>query len=275
MLMNQTSSLRLKDLTKVGGFISRKQSQEMIETWQQQEPDAIRSFLYGRKVFEQLLSVPGCAGIRVFNGINAENRQALVFAAMNEKGDNILEYYINTNAGLEKVIAPLADQGVPCPEFCSKPKPRPNEEFEEAEYLDMKARRFPENLSISEVGAIISLKQAQEMIETWQQQEPDAVRSIMYGRHIFDELLSVPGCEGIKVFNAINATNMQAFVFVAADNNGGNILEYYKQTPDGRVKVAAPHADSGLPCPEYCSKPKKPGDPGITEWEDEVDYTDL
>lgn len=277
MLMNQTSSLRLKDLTKVGGFISRKQSQEMIEIWQQQEPDAIRSFLYGRKVFEQLLSVPGCAGIRVFNGINAENRQALVFAAMNAKGDNILEYFINTENGLKKVIAPLADNGVPCPEYCTGKKPGGIDGGEDTEeYLDMKVRRFPENLNISEVGSIISQKLAQEMIETWQQQEPDAVRSIMYGRHIFDELLSVPGCEGIKVFNAINNKNMQAFVFVAADNKGDNIMEYFKDTTEGRIKVIAPLADDGVPCPQYCH-PRKPGglDGDVSEWETEGDYTDL
>ena len=274
MLANQVSLLRIEDMTKVGKFISRKQSQEMIEAWQSQEPDAIRSFLYGRKVFDQLLSVPGCAGIRVFNGINAENRQALVFAAINEKGDNILEYYVNNGNGLEKVIAPLADQGVPCPEFCSKPKPKPGE-FEEEEYLDMKIRRIPEN--ISDLGAIISRKVAQEMIETWQQQEPEAVRAIIYGRHIFDALLAVPGCEGIKVFNAINDKNMQAFVFVAAGKNGDNITEYFKDTTEGRVKVAAPLADSGIPCPEFCSKPKPPGIYGddAAEWDYETDYTDL
>ena len=280
MQVNQLSLLRVKDMTKVGAFISRKQSQEMIEAWQSQEPDAIRSFLYGRKVFDQLLSVPGCAGIRVFNGINAENRQALVFAAINEKGDNILEYYVNNGNGLEKVIAPLADQGVPCPQYCTGKGKSDGvndlpSEFEEEEYLDMKIRRIPEN--ISDLGAIISLKLATEMIETWQQQEPEAVRSIIYGRHIFDALLAVPGCEGIKVFNAINDKNMQAFVFVAAGKNGENITEYFKDTTKGRVKVMAPLADQGVPCPQFCSRPgTRPIDAtDSNELEYDTDYTDL
>lgn len=67
-------------------------------------------------IFDTILSVPDCAGI--FNGINDGHRQALVFAAVNAKGDNILQYSVATAEGLQIMAAPLADGGLPCPPGC-------------------------------------------------------------------------------------------------------------------------------------------------------------
>jgi hypothetical protein len=90
----------------------------MISAWQNEEPEAIRSWLYGREVIDAVLAVPGCAGIRVFNGINDKGVHALVFTAVDAAGGNILQYKINTPDGLQVVNAPLADAGLPCPASC-------------------------------------------------------------------------------------------------------------------------------------------------------------
>lgn len=254
----------LKEIRTIGTLISLEKAKEMIEAWQNQEPEAVKSFLYGRKIFEQLLQVPGCMGIRVFNGINDNGQQALVFVPVGERNQNILNYTVTTPEGIVVVEAPVADNGFPCPADCPTPAvdiESPNWET----YIVNKQNGVTRK--IADLGDLISRKKAMEMVEKWQSKEdPEAIKSILYGRNIFDQLLAVPGCEGIRVFNAYNDKNMQAFVFVAVDGRNNNIREY-KRPGDGET-VIAPIADTGLPCPADC--PNLDSDKPAPGWEDYI-----
>jgi hypothetical protein len=240
----------LKEIRTIGTLLSLEKAKEMIEAWQNQEPEAVKSFLYGRKVFEQLLQVPGCVGIRVFNGLNDNGHQALVFVPVGERNQNILNYSITTPEGIVVTEAPIADGGLPCPASC----PAPATDIESPgweRYIVAKQNGVP--TKIADVGELISRKKATKMVEDWQREEPEAVKSILYGRDIFDQLLAVPGCEGLRVFNAYDDMAAHTFVFVGVDERNNNIREY-KTTGDGEL-VKAPIADGGLRCPSYCPNP--------------------
>jgi hypothetical protein len=252
----------LKEIRTIGSLISLETAKEMIEAWQNQEPEAVKSFLYGRKIFEQLLQVPGCVGIRVFNGLNDNGRQALVFVPVGEKNQNILNYSITTPEGIVVTEAPIADGGLQCPTYC----PAPATDIESPgweTYIVAKQNGVP--TKIADLGELISRKKAAKMVEDWQREEPEAVRSILYGREIFDQLLAVPGCEGVRVFNAYNDKGMQAFVLVAVDGRNNNIREYKGARGE---TILAPIADTGLPCPADCPNPDSSiASPG---WEDYI-----
>ncbi|MFL5748149.1 MAG: hypothetical protein ACJ751_25980 [Niastella sp.] len=258
----QERKTALKEIRTIGSLISLETAKEMIEAWQNQEPEAVKSFLYGRKVFEQLLQVPGCVAIRVFNGLDDNSQQALVFVPVGEKNQNILNYSITTPEGIVVREAPIADGGLPCPTYC--PAPATDIESPSWEtYIVAKKNGVP--TKIADVGELISRKKATELVENWQGKEPEAVRSILYGREIFDQLLAVPGCEGIRVFNAYTDNNTQTFVFVAVDARNNNIREY-KRGDDEIVK--APIADGGLPCPSNC--PNLDSDMPAPGWEEYI-----
>jgi len=100
MMTHQKTTL-LKDISKVGEFVSSQKAREMIGAWQRQEPDGVFSFLYGRHVFESILAVPHCEGIRVFNAfMEQEDRQALVLVAVDASGKHILNYPVQTSEGM-------------------------------------------------------------------------------------------------------------------------------------------------------------------------------
>ncbi|HEY1202865.1 MAG TPA: hypothetical protein VGE79_17900 [Niastella sp.] len=244
MMTHQTTVL--KDISKVGEFVSPEKAQEMISAWQRQEPDGVFSFLYGRHVFESILAVPYCEGIRVFNAFMEQgDRQALVLVAVDASGKHILNYPVQTSEGMQLMNAPIMDLGVPCPPFCP---------LNADPTLDGYSWKHTgsEPLNLEKAGAAITRKEAQQMISAWQIQEPDAVFSFLYGRDIFDSMLSVPGCAGIRIFNGINEEQRQALVFVAVDVKGSNILQYNVITAEGMRITAAPLADGGIPCPPLC-----------------------
>ena len=253
----------LKEIRKIGSLISLEKAKEMIEAWQNQEPEAVKSFLYGRNIFEQLLQVPGCVGIRVFNGLDDNGQQSLVFVPVGERNQNILNYSVTNAEGIVVVEAPIADGGLKCPTYCPAPAADIESPDWETYIVD---KQDGVTRKIADLGELISRKKATAMVEKWQREEPQAVKSILYGREIFDQLLAVPGCEGIRVFNAYNDIATHTFVFVAVDSRNNNIREY-KNMGDGE-RMIAPIADSGLPCPTYCPNPDSPMPaPG---WEDYI-----
>lgn len=268
-MIPQKTKTDLSQISKIGSLISLQQAQEMIEAYQQQEPDGIRSFLYGRHIFDKLLSVPGCEGIRVFNGLNSKGIHALVFVAVDGNNRNILEYKVSTPDGIITVAAPLADDGVYCPFDCPKGGGFGVVESPEWETYIWTNNSFG-GKKIAEIGSFISRKTAIDMINAYQSEEPDNIFSVLYGRDNFETLLSVPGCEGIRVFNALNQEGKNVFVFVTVDAQNNNIRQYKINTPDGVITVDAPLADGGVYCPFDCPKGGGLGIIQSPDWEDYI-----
>ncbi|MBW8687751.1 hypothetical protein [Chitinophaga rhizophila] len=125
--------------------------------------------------------------------------------------------------------------------------------------------------AVHDAGSFVNAEQAQFLIADWQQTYPQGIFSILYGRHLFDQLLAAPDCVGIRIFNGINTGNKQAFVFVAVNAAGTSILSYELLTDSGPVQVNNTIWDVGVPCPPFCDEPpvgqaylwRRPIDPSL------------
>jgi hypothetical protein len=69
------------------------------------------SYFIGKDVINQILSQPGCVGIRIFDAINEQGCKTLVYVGIDAKGKSILEITTVSNDGKLAVIkAAVGDQ---------------------------------------------------------------------------------------------------------------------------------------------------------------------
>lgn len=132
-------------------------------------------------------------------------------------------------------------------------------------------------------GAFISLDDAAERTrkfrEDYVQQAYDKeekIKANYFSKEQIQKLLHQPGCEGIRVYNAVrdkvdkdetgNSIDRREIIIVATDQNGDDLLE-----PQGgggcsplRVFMTLPASGPGAlilgnpaPCPDMCGKPNK------------------
>ena len=233
-MITQKRKLLLSNINKIGTLITPTEAHEMIENYHHQVPDAAGSFLYARGLFDKLLSVPGCVGIRIVNAIH-EGFHSLVFVAVDSYNKNILEYKISTPDGIINVDAPLAGKGAMNP-YCN---------FREASKLVTEG-------VVNEAGAFVTRPVAIDMITTYQEQVPGSIKSNLYGREVYETLLTIPGCEGIRIFNGINKEGDHAFVLVPVDAMHQVIRNCQVVTNAGMLFIEDPIFDNGLACPPYC-----------------------
>jgi hypothetical protein len=66
---------------------------------------AQRATMFPRAVFEALLALPGCAGIRIYNGEGDDRTSQRVLVGVDAEGNDMTS-------------ATLFDQGLPCPPYC-------------------------------------------------------------------------------------------------------------------------------------------------------------
>lgn len=116
--------------------------------------------------------------------------------------------------------------------------------------------------NISKIGGFITLPVALEMLATYQNQVPDGIGSVLYSREILDKLLSVTGCVGIRMVNAMHE-GTHSLVLVAVDRYNKNILDYKVSTPEGIVTVDAPIAGKGGISPYH--NPWETSSPAVNE----------
>ncbi len=100
-----------KDLTKVGEEISHELGAQMIMDYQAANPVERKSYLIGKDILNQILSQPGCVGMRFYNAIDEEGVKTLVYVGVDENNNDLIEYqYVNATGCFEKVKAIVADR---------------------------------------------------------------------------------------------------------------------------------------------------------------------
>lgn len=75
---------------------------------------------------------------------------------------------------------------------------------------------------INKIGAFITTSQADKMIERYHSQQPTGVGSFLYDNRLIQQLLNVPGCEGVRIINAMH-DDVHTLVFVAVDSLNRNL----------------------------------------------------
>ncbi|MFZ6013668.1 MAG: hypothetical protein ACOYXT_25235 [Bacteroidota bacterium] len=81
-------------------ILDQEMMQKMAEKFQQiQQPEEFGAHLYGKKVFEELLSQPGAAGLFIGKGLDA-NQEHLVLTAIDKKGEQMWANVWNHGSGI-------------------------------------------------------------------------------------------------------------------------------------------------------------------------------
>ncbi|SEW42925.1 hypothetical protein SAMN05428988_5432 [Chitinophaga sp. YR573] len=214
-MITQKRRLLLSNISKIGSIVTMTEALEMMATYQHQTPDGIGAVLYRRELFDKLLNVPGCAGIRLVNAMH-EGHHSIVLVAVD-----------NHNVNITTVIA---GKGSISPYY----------------------NPWESNCNVDKTGDFISKDVATDMIKAYQDLKPGTIKSNLYGREAFETLLSAPGCAGIRLFNGIAKDGDHKFVLVPVDAAQNAIGKCQLTTGAGMLFVDPPIIDGGVPCPPYC-----------------------
>jgi hypothetical protein len=79
-----------KDYNKVGEEISHELAAEFILSYDKAYPADLKWFCMGKEILTTILSQPGCAGIRFYNGINENGQKTLVYVGIDSEGVDII-----------------------------------------------------------------------------------------------------------------------------------------------------------------------------------------
>lgn len=89
-------------------------------------------------------------------------------------------------------------------------------------------------------GSIITLAAASKMTGDFRTAYPNATKAVYYTNDVFEDIISQEGCEGIRIYNAINSDNKLTNVLVGVDRFGNDMV-------NGKIY------DHGSFCPNDCS----------------------
>ncbi|WP_343673185.1 hypothetical protein [Chitinophaga sp.] len=217
-MISQKRKLLLSRINKIGAFISTTQADEMIERYHNQQPGGVGSFLYDATLFQQLLSVHGCEGIRVINAIH-DDVHTLVFVAVDSLNRNISDNAPIVGHGTALSYAPL---------------------------------QIMQELPVTGVdkwhGTVISKMAGSEMIEAYQALVPGSIKSSLYGRELFAALLSIEGCTTLRVCNGIDDEGDHKTVLIPLDAKYNAI----RKCQIGAAFIDDPIGDNSITCPPWC-----------------------
>jgi hypothetical protein len=225
-MITHKRKLLLSRIAKIGAFISTTQADEMIARFRNQQPNGVGSFLYDSKLFRQLLSVPGCEGIRIINAIH-EDRHTLVFVAVDSLNRNITHVMDSS--------APIVGKGTALSYYSLQ-------EMLEQSLTGVGATH----------GALISKAAGTEMIEAYQTLLPGSIKSNLYGRELFEALLSIEGCIALRVCNGIDVEGDHKAVLIPLDVKYSAVRNCQVVTNTGVSFIDNPIGDQAMICPPWC-----------------------
>jgi hypothetical protein len=108
------NELLTKNVAAIGEEISHELAAKLVKDYQDCNPTDLSLYTIGKDILNEILSQPGCAGIRFYNALNEEGSKTLVYVGINEQGENIVEYnVINGTGQLDKQKGIVADRTDP------------------------------------------------------------------------------------------------------------------------------------------------------------------
>jgi hypothetical protein len=79
---------------------------------------------------------------------------------------------------------------------------------------------------IAQIGEEIGLELGHKLVNDFKVANPGSRLFNVIGKNIIETILSQPGCEGIRFYNAINEEGQNTLVYVGVDYQGLDILTY-------------------------------------------------
>src|ERR1700748_2318064 len=109
--MLQKELLTKKDYASIGEEISHETAAGFIKAFNREFPNENRYFTMGKNILEQVLSQPGCVGMRFYNGINEKGQKTLVYVGVDAEGRDLIKAtVVNENGGIATVKGMTADR---------------------------------------------------------------------------------------------------------------------------------------------------------------------
>ena len=90
-------------------------------------------------------------------------------------------------------------------------------------------------LPVAAVGEEIGYELGAQLVKNYQDANPSDIRFYTIGKNIIGEILSQPGCEGIRFYNAIDESGEKTLVYLAVDASGNPIKEYTLVDSQGNI----------------------------------------
>ena len=113
MMKNQL--LALKKVASIGEEIGLELGTQFIKDYQAANPTDIQYYVIGRNIIDEILSQPGCVGLRFYNAYNEIGEKTLVYVGLNKDGKAIVEYTCINNEGVlesqKGIVADRIDRG--------------------------------------------------------------------------------------------------------------------------------------------------------------------
>lgn len=92
-----------------GGEISLAEGAAMTAKYRTENPTKLKGHFFGKDILTKILEQDGCMGIRMYYGIDSNEKQQLVIVGADSDENDMLEL--------------VADLSFPCPDACSTPNP--------------------------------------------------------------------------------------------------------------------------------------------------------
>lgn len=105
--MLQKALLTKKDYAAIGEEISHETAKDFIKAFDREFPSELKYFTMGKNILEQVLSQPGCVGMRFYNGINEKGQKTLVYVGIDADGKDLIERSVVKEDGSIEVVAGL------------------------------------------------------------------------------------------------------------------------------------------------------------------------
>jgi hypothetical protein len=91
------------------------------------------------------------------------------------------------------------------------------------------------NNNYAEVGKLIDLDLATEMVKDFQEAYPNHQDCFSIGKDILAKILAQPGVEGLKLYNGMDKEGNVSLVYVGVDSKGNPIMEYIVVESEGKL----------------------------------------
>jgi len=105
------NAIETKSLAEVGEDIGLEEGIQLVKNFRDANPDATPGYFIGRNIIDQILSQPGCVGIKFRKCLTNNNEEHLVYTGIDNEGKDILEFCVVDNTGnLERYNGIVADR---------------------------------------------------------------------------------------------------------------------------------------------------------------------
>ena len=110
--MQQKELLTQLDVATIGEAIDHELASNLVKSYYEKYPESFTGVTIGRNIIEQILTQPGCVGMRFYDAINEEGQKTLVYVGVDASGKDMTKQVVVEKGGaISTVPAIVADRG--------------------------------------------------------------------------------------------------------------------------------------------------------------------